>query len=98
MAYNEPLGKQVERKKDAYYNNPQVLEKRVRQNNDLLGVLALQKLKTDKEAAQRQLALAQQQNPKELTIAQQLEREHLEGNKKNIAEAVGQVGGVMQQQ
>ena len=98
MAYNEPLGKQVERKKDAYYNNPQVLEKRVRQNNDLLGVLALQKLKTDKEAAQRQLALAQQQNPKELTIAQQLEREHLEGNKKNIAEAVSQVGGVMQQQ
>jgi len=93
MAYNEPLGKQVERKKDAYYNNPQALEQRVQQNNDLLGVLALQRLKTQKEAAKRELMLAQQQNSG--TIAEQLEREHLEGNRESIAEAVSQVGGVM---
>jgi len=86
MAYNEPLGKQVERKKDAYYNNPQALEQRVQQNNDLLGVLALQRLKTQKEAAKRELMLAQQQNSG--TIAEQLEREHLEGNRESIAEAV----------
>ena len=86
-----PLDKLVGQKMDAYRGNPQALQQRHQQNQQLLDLLALQKLKTEKDAARNSLALAQKQNPG--TIAEQLEREHLEGTKRDMVE---QVGGVMQ--
>ena len=86
-----PLDKLVGQKMDAYRGNPQALQQRHQQNQQLLDLLALQKLKTEKDAARNSLALAQKQNPG--TIAEQLEREHLEGTKRDMVE---QAGGVMQ--
>ena len=65
----------VNQKADAYRNNPQVLEKRYQQNQQLLDLLALQKVKSDKEAAARDMQLKMDQNPN--TIAQQREQEVL---------------------
>jgi len=87
-----PLDRLVGQKMDAYRGNPQGLQQRYQQNQQLLDLLALQKLKTEKDAAKRELALAEK--PKGTMLAQ-LEGEHLKRTKDEMVE---QTAGVMQQQ
>ena len=58
------LDQQVEQRMDAYRGNPQQLEQRSKMSKELMDALALQKLTSEKDAAARELALTQQQNPK----------------------------------
>ena len=86
----------VNQKADAYRNNPQVLEKRYQQNQQLLDLLALQKVKSDKEAAARDMQLKMDQNPN--TIAQQREQEVLAMTKDDMAKQTSGILGQRQKQ
>jgi hypothetical protein len=52
----------IDQKADAYRNNPDALAQSYQQNQQLIDLLVLQKLKTDKEAAQRDMQ-AKMQTP-----------------------------------
>lgn len=84
---------------DAYRGNPQALMQRYAQNQELIDLLALQKLKSEKEAAARemQLKMAQQQaaQGQPPTIKEQREQEVMGMTKEEIAQ---QMGGIAQQQ
>ena len=82
----------VEQKVNAYRGNPQQLMQRYQQNQELVDLLALQKMKSEKEAAARELQMKMQQNPQ--TIAQQREQEVLGLTKNELAQ---QTAGIMQQ-
>ena len=74
MAYTDGgIDNQVNQKVDAYRQNPQALQQRYQQNNELLDLLALQKIKSEKESVANEMKMAMQQSPK--TIAQ----EHADG-------------------
>lgn len=73
--------------------DPQYLMNSYQQNNDLLDLLALQKLKSEKEAAARQMALEGGGTPP--TVREQREQELVQMNKNELAQ---QVGGVAQKQ
>jgi hypothetical protein len=89
----------IQRKKDAYQSNPQALQQRYQQNKQLTDLLALQQLKTEKEAAARDIQLKMQQNPQ--TIAQQREQQVLglikQEQGRNLGKVTEQVGGVLGQ-
>tara|TARA_X000001388_G_scaffold49868_2_gene35896 strand:+ start:548 stop:2467 length:1920 start_codon:yes stop_codon:yes gene_type:complete len=89
----------IQRKKDAYQDNPQALQQRYQQNKQLTDLLALQQLKTEKEAAARDIQLKMQQNPQ--TIAQQREQQVLglikQEQGRNLGKVTEQVGGVLGQ-
>lgn len=84
---------------DAYRGNPQALQQKYAQNQQLIDLLALQKLKSEKEAAARQMQMqmAQQQaaQGQQPTIKDQREQEVMGMTKQEIAQ---QVGGIAQQQ
>jgi hypothetical protein len=63
----------IERKTDAYRGNPAALQRRHMQNKELIDLLALQKLKSEKDAAARDMQMKMQQQPG--TIAEQMEAE-----------------------
>ena len=86
----------VNQKADAYRGNPQALEKRYQQNQQLLDLLALQKVKSDKEAAARDMQLKMEQNPN--TIAQQREQEVLAMTKDDMSKQVSGILGQRQKQ
>ena len=86
------IDKLVEQKADAYRGNPQALQKRYSQNQELMDLLAMQQLKTEKEAASREMALKAEQTPN--TIAEQYEQQLVGMNKNEMA---GQVAGVLGQ-
>lgn len=90
MAYG--IDDVVQRKVDAYRGNPAALQQRYAQNQELIDLLALQKLKSEKEAAAREVSMQMQNSPK--TIAEQREQEVL-GLTKN--EMVKQTGDIMKQ-
>ena len=90
MAYG--IDDVVQRKVDAYRGNPAALQQRYAQNQELIDLLALQKLKSEKEAAAREMKMQMQNSPK--TIAEQREQEVL-GLTKN--EMVKQTGDIMKQ-
>lgn len=89
----------IQRKKDAYQGNPQALQQQYQQNKQLTDLLALQQLKTEKEAAARDIQLKMQQNPQ--TIAQQREQQVLglikQEQGRNLGKVTEQVGGVLGQ-
>ena len=85
-----PLDQQIQTKMDAYRNNPRKLQQRYQQSQQLLDLLALQKLKSEKEAAARDMQMKMQMNPN--TIKQQRERELLDMTKKEL---IDQTGGIM---
>ena len=87
------IDQEIQRRMDAYRGNPQGLQQRYQMSQQLLDLLALQKLKAEKDAMARQMQAQMQQVPQ--TIAQQMEQEMLGRTKQ---EMVQQVGGVMQQQ
>lgn len=84
------MDSQIQDKVDAYRNNPAALQQRYQMNQDLLDLLALQKIKSEKDTAKKQLALSMAQNPQ--TIKQQREAETLAQTKDELTK---QVGGVM---
>lgn len=87
---------QVDDKAQQYMNNPQALQQMYQQKQQLIDLLALQKIKSLKEAAARdmQLQMAQQSGQPQ-TIAQQREQQVLDMTKQ---EMVGQRAGTLGQQ
>jgi hypothetical protein len=80
--------------------NPQGLQQRYAMNQDLLDLLALQKLKKDKEAAQRSLQM--QMQPESGTVKDQLEGQMMQATKQEVAASLApglqQQGQMMQAQ
>ena len=89
MLNSQGLGEMVSRKKDAYQSNPQALQQRYQQSQELVDLLALQQLKSEKEAAARNMQMQMQQNP--ATIAQQREQEVLGMIKQEQGRKLGDV-------
>jgi hypothetical protein len=89
------IDQQVTRLMDAYRGNPGALAQNAGVPPDLIKLLALQQLKSEKEAAMRsmQMAAAPQTNQMP-TVADQREQELLDMTTQQIAQ---QVGGVAQQ-
>jgi hypothetical protein len=86
---NGGLDAQVEQRMDAYRGNPQQLQQRYGQNKELLDLLALQKLTSEKKAVAADMQLKQAQQPG--TIAQQREQEALELTKQEMGGTLGQL-------
>ena len=82
----------VDKKVDANRANPQRLEQSYSRNKELLDLLALQKLKSEKDAAARDMQMKAEQMPG--TIAEQMEKEMLEQTKNDMVE---QTAGIMDQ-
>lgn len=94
MSYGIDSG--IQARVDAYRGQPERLQQKYQMSKDLIDLLALQKLKSDKESAAREMQLemaAQQGQP--ATVAQQREGELLEANKQEMLQ---QHGALMQQQ
>ena len=51
------IDQEIERKVNAYRNNPQALMQRYQQNQQLIDLLALQKLKSEKDAAAKEMQI-----------------------------------------
>jgi len=85
------LDAQIEQRMDAYRGNPQQLQKRYGANKELLDLLALQKLTSEKKAVAADMQLKMQQNPN--TIAQQREQEALELTKQEMGGTLGELAG-----
>ena len=85
------IDQQIQTKVDAYRNNPQALQERYAQNQQLVDLLALQRLKTELDEKQRAVQMQMQQNPE--TIKQQRERELFDRTKEDMLK---QQGGLME--
>ena len=83
------LDAQVEQRMDAYRGNPQQLQKRYGANKELLDLLALQKLTSEKKAVAADMQLKQEQQPG--TIAQQREQEALDLTKQEMGGTLGEL-------
>jgi hypothetical protein len=98
MIGNRGLEGDVAARMDAYRGNPQGLMQRYSQSQELIDLLALQKLKSEKEAAARdmQMKMAQQQaaQGQPQTIKDQREQEVMGMTKQEVAQ---QMGGIAQQ-
>ena len=94
MIGNRGIDQDVQNKVDAYRGNPNALAQKYQQNQQLIDLLALQKLKSEKESAARemQLKMGGQQMP---TIAEARENEVLDLTKQELAQ---NTTGAMQQQ
>lgn len=91
MDMNKGIDAQVSDRVDAYRGQPQQLMQMYQQNKELVDLLALQKLKSEKEAAKRQIEMQMQQQPG--TVAQQREQEVMQMTKDELAK---QTQGVLQ--
>ena len=87
MAIDQDIAQRV----NAYRGNPQALQQRYASNQELLDLLALQRLKSEKDDAMRKVQLEMQQDPQ--TIKQQKERQLLEMTKQDLTK---QTAGIMQ--
>jgi hypothetical protein len=76
----------IDQKADAYRNNPDALAQSYQQNQQLIDLLVLQKLKTDKEAAQRDMQ-AKMQTPA-ATIKDQRAQEVMGMTRNEISQQV----------
>lgn len=84
----------VEDRVAAYRGNPAPLQQRYAMSQDLLDLLALQKIKSEKETAARQMQMqmAQQSAAEgaEMTVAQQREKEVMDLTKNELAQQRGE--------
>jgi hypothetical protein len=96
---NQGIDQNVAQRVDAYRGNPQALQQKYAVSQELVDLLALQKIKSEKEAAARQMQMqmAQQQaaNGEPPTVAQQREKEVMDMTKQELMQ---QQMGLMQQQ
>lgn len=93
----------VEDRVAAYRGNPAPLQQRYQMSQDLLDLLALQKIKSEKDAAARQMQLqmSQQQAAQGMepqTVAQQREKEVMEMTKNELAQQRGETAQHQQEQ
>lgn len=88
------IDRDIEARMDAYRGNPQALAQKYAVGQELLDLIALQKLKSEKEAAMRNMQLQMAQQGKPPTIAQRREAEVLGMTKDEILQ---QQGGIMKQ-
>ena len=88
------IDKLVNQKADAYRSNPQALKQRYSQNQELMDLLAMQKLKTEKETVARDMALKAEQTPG--TIAEQYEQQLVSMNKDQMAKQTAGILGERQ--
>jgi len=95
---NQGIDQGVAQRVDAYRGNPQALQQKYAVSQELVDLLALQKIKSEKEAAARQMQMqmAQQQaaNGEPPTVAEQREKEVMDMTKE---EMIQQQSGIMQQ-
>jgi hypothetical protein len=82
----------VQQKIDVYRSKPEALQKSYAQNQQLIDLLALQKIKSEKESAARQMQMQAQQNPQ--TVAQQREQQLMQMTQNEMAQ---QQAGVLRQ-
>jgi hypothetical protein len=96
MIGNPGIDSQVAQRVDAYQGNPQGLMQQYSKTQQLVDLLALQQLKTQKEAAakQKMLQMAQAQGQPG-TIAEQREKEVLELTKGELSEKATGVAGIL---
>jgi len=94
MIGNRGIDQDVQAKMDAYRGNPQALAQQYSQNQQLIDLLALQKLKSEKEAAAREMQL-KMGGANMPTVADSREKEVLDLTKQEIAQ---QTTGAMQTQ
>lgn len=90
------LNGDVQARMDAYRGNPQGLMQRYAQSQELVDLLALQKLKSEKEAATREMQM-QMESAGLPTVAQQREKEVMDLTKQEVAQQSG-IGGQQQAQ
>jgi len=76
--------------------SPQELQKRYKITKELVYLLALQKLKSEMDAAQRSLAMSQQQTPG--TVKQQLENQVMQGKMQEASSIMSQMEQMPQRQ
>ena len=57
------IDQEIQRKVDAYRSNPAALQQRYQQNQQLIDLLALQKLKSEKDAAAKEMQMQMAQDP-----------------------------------
>lgn len=93
---NGGIDDQIQQRIMASGNNPDRLMQSYNQKKQLIDLLALQKLKSDKEAAARNMQMQMQQNPQ--TIKDQREAEVLNMTKQELAQQVGKTLAQKQQQ
>ena len=82
---------EVQMREDAYANNPQALQQRYAQSQQLVDLLALQKVNNEQQAAARNIQAQMETNPS--TVKDQLGLQALlgkEGNKCNKWQLVNQ--------
>ena len=84
------MDNEVEATMDAFRSNPNALMQKFQRGQQLIDLLALQKLKSEKEAAARQMQMQMQQNPN--TIKEQREKEVLDMTKNEL---IQQTSGLM---
>jgi len=86
---NQGIDQQIQQKVDAYRGKPEALQQRYAQNKQLIDLLALQKLKSEKDAAARDMQMQMQQQPS--TIKDQLETEMVQRTKDDMAKQLGDI-------
>lgn len=82
-------------KVDANRGNPAALQSSYQNNQQLLDLLALQKLKSEKEAAKRDMLLKANQSGTPPTVAQSRENEMMDVTRQELAQQAGQGGQKM---
>lgn len=87
------IDQDIELRKAAFRGNPQGLQQRYQMTQELVDLLALQKLKSEQDAIAREMTA--QMDQKVGTVADQLNQEMLARSKDEV---VRQVGGIMQNQ
>ena len=85
------IDSQVQQRMDQFRGRPQDLMQQYQMSRELIDLLALQKLKSEKDAAARSMMMQMQQNPQ--TIAAQREAELMGRTQHEVAQ---QVGGIAQ--
>jgi hypothetical protein len=89
------INQDVQAKMDAYRGNPQALAQQYSQSQQLIDLLALQKLKSEKESAAREMQLKMGGGEGMPTVAESREKEVLDLTKQELAQ---QTAGTMQTQ
>jgi hypothetical protein len=96
------INQDIQSRVDAFRGNPDALAQRYQQSQQLIDLLALQKIKSEKEAAARQMQMQMaQQQAKEgqpPTIAEQREREVLDLTKNEVQQQQSALRAQQQQQ
>jgi hypothetical protein len=96
MAYG--INNEVNERANAFRGNPQALAQRYDKDQQLIDLLALQKIKSDMDAAKRQITMQSAQQGQPPTVKAQREREVFDMTKEDVAKRVTDVAQQKQQE